>query len=59
MSSQNSDFNFKNIAMFLIPVDMMIGKFPTKEFLVECDLEEEFKNISFACMNGDVVALEQ
>lgn len=58
-STTKSDINFKNVAMFLIPTDMLIGRFPTKEFLKECDLEKEFKNISFACMNGDIVALDQ
>ena len=45
--------NKKKILKFLIPVEMNLNKFPTKEFLQKYQLDE-YLVLSQACMAGDI-----
>jgi myosin heavy subunit len=38
---------------------MLIGKFPTKEFLQRFHLEDTYWGIAEACMRGDISSLEK
>ena len=38
---------------------MLIGKFPSQEFLAEYELADEYLTLTKACINGDIKLLEQ
>jgi hypothetical protein len=52
------EINLQKIVRFLIPAEMLIGKFPTKEFLQRFNLEDTYWGIAEACMRGDIASLE-
>jgi hypothetical protein len=43
---------------FLIPAEMLIGKFPAKDFLARFNLVETYWAIADSCMKGDIASLE-
>ena len=38
---------------------MLVGKFPTKQFLTKYKLDKEYEGISESCMNGDIASFEK
>jgi hypothetical protein len=43
----------------LIPAEMLIGKFPSKEYLQRYHLEDTYWGIVDSCMRGDIATLEK
>ena len=50
--------NKQRILRYLIPVEMINGRFPSKKLLQSYDLME-YCAVTDACLNGDMQALEQ
>lgn len=50
--------NVTHVLRFLIPVEMLAGKYATDEYLDKHGLAQEYKLIGHAVRNGDVGMLE-
>ena len=55
----NNAMNQQKVLTYLIPAEMQVGKFPDHAFLKEHNLERQYHLLSQACMNGDILQLEE
>lgn len=54
----DEEINKLRILKYLIPVEILAGNFPSKDYLKSYRLDEEYAEITQACLEGDMVAFE-
>ena len=50
--------NKQRILRYLIPIEMISGKFPSEKLMEQFDLSE-YRDVVNACLKGDLVGLEE